>query len=137
MTATVEVVNGETVIRKTRVLKNPKGLDLAESFARHLKKVRRHRHKWPQPDCKIIFDMHFMARSPQRNVWYAELTVTIPVKGGTDSYTMTRSSKNKHDALIELIRGLEAADWYHSMRNLGARFRVTGCGMEELYHGYL
>lgn len=132
------MINGEQVVRKTRMLANPTAPDLGERFRRRLARMRSHRRRWPEPECEIIFNLHSRVyTAPHRGLHYAELQLEIPEEHGFDYFIIVRGASTRKDALILVIRALEAQEWFHSFRAHGARFRVTGSELENLYKGYL
>ena len=130
--------NGEVVVLVSRVLPEPKGKDLAERFRSRLLRRRQHKSRWAPPaDAKLILDMHWHTYgSIQRGLHYAEMSVEIPVEGGTDTFTVTRSAKTRDAALLEVIKVMETSTWFHVFKERGVYFKVTGA-LEYLYRGYL
>lgn len=125
-------------IRVSRVLAEPTRKDKAERMAHNLGRVRKHKRKWKEPiDASCILPMHFGTYNPSQGLHYAEMSLGIPAENGMDYYTLVRSGKNKHDALIAVIREIENSTWFHTFRAEGVRFYVTGDEMETLYRGYL
>ena len=138
MTRIAKIENGEISVRETRVLREPRGDDLGTAFVKRLRRIRKHRSAWPEPDDAIlILDMHFRTHTGLKGSHYAEMTLEVPVNNGFDYYTVMRGAKTRYDALITVIQEIEASKWFIYLKNRQVRFRVTGCEMERLYRGYL
>lgn len=109
----------------------------SEIIADWLKRRRRHKKKWPEPECDVIFDLHFEVHSFGMNQWHAAITIELPVSDKkSEFYSISSTQKTKAGALRAVIQQLESEKWYHHFRVRGARFRVTGV-MEKVYRGWL
>lgn len=121
-----------------RVLAMPTGMDNGERFAENLSRRRKHKRDWVTPDdATLILNMHFTAHSPRLGVHYAEMSVEIPVAGGSDFYTVVRTGKTREQALRAVIEDYQNSTWFHVFKEQRVYFYVTGAGMERLYRGYL
>lgn len=93
---------------------------------------------WPEPEAEAFIDLRFAVHSLSPHVYHAEATFAFP-KGKSDFvyYTVSKSSKTERGALRGVIEEIENSKWFHYFRFKGVRFRVSGCGMDKLYRGYL
>lgn len=96
----------------------------------------RQKRKWPVPEADLILPMHFKVHHLMARSYHAEFTIEVPVKGGTDYFTIGVTRHTERAALRALIEKVETAHWFHYMRDHGVRFKVTG-PLEATYRGYL
>lgn len=98
--------------------------------------VHRHKRKWPEPKSSLILEMHTTVHSHQPRQYHAEITITFPVKGGTDYFTFGHTASTERAAIRRVIEVMESSSWFHFFRQRDVRFKVTGV-LENLYRGYL
>lgn len=117
----------------------PKAPDLGDKFRKKLGKVRKQRHKWPEPaDAELILHMHFRVQELTPHVFHADATLEIPTgKADFSYYSVYASDRTRAGALRAVIGQIEESKWFHHFRSRHVRFLVTGAGMEKLYRGYL
>lgn len=109
----------------------------SELIADWLKRRRKHKKKWPEPECEAVFDLHFEVYCYAQHQWHAAVTIELPVSDRRSQfYTISSTQKTKAGALRAVINQLESEKWYHYFRFKGVRFRVTGV-MEKVYRGWL
>lgn len=116
----------------------PAGEDKGGQLRIRLRERRKHKRKWPEPsDAGLILNLHFAVHSFRRQSYHADATLEVPVAAGFEYASISAGAKTRADALLLVIREIESSFWFSYMRENGVRFRVTGAGVEELYHGYL
>jgi hypothetical protein len=94
--------------------------------------------KWPEPEAVVIIDLRFSVHALSPHVYHAEATFTFPTgKSDFTYFSVSKSSKTERGALRCVIEEIENSKWFHYFRFKGVRFRVSGCGMDTLYRGYL
>lgn len=128
----------DKVYTKKRVLRLPRSADKAQQMKYALKRARRHRHKWPEPeDADLVLNLHFSVKSFSKQSFHADATLEIPVKEGFQYFSISGGSNTEAGALRSVIAEIQNSKWFHHMKSRKVYFKVTGAGMEELYRGYL
>ncbi|USV41114.1 hypothetical protein [Xanthomonas phage BUDD] len=123
---------------RSRVLAEPRGADKAKQLEYALKRRRRQKKSWPQPDdAMLILPLHFNVYSFSRQSFHAEACMEIPTKKGFEYFTVSGGGRTQFAALRQVIEKIEASDWFHQMKEQKVYFKITGGGMEEIYRGYL
>lgn len=123
---------------RSRVLKQPRGADKGQQIKYALKRKRRQKKKWPEPeDAYLILNLHFTVFSFSRQSFHAEATLEIPTKDGFEYFSTTGGANTEAGALRNVISAMETSTWFAHMKKRKVYFRITGAGMEDLYRGYL
>ncbi len=123
---------------RSRVIAQPKNPDKADQLRYALRRARRHRKKWVEPDdAYLILSLHFSVKSYSQHSYHAEASLEIPVENGFQYASIAKGSKTRAGALRAVITEIENSKWFHHMKKRKVYFKVTGAGMEELYRGYL
>lgn len=123
----------------TKGLPLPKEPDLAEKFSRRLSGRRKPKRKYATPpaDAELVLQMHFSVLSFGPQSFHADMTLEIPVKDGFQYFSISASDKTWSGALRTVIAEMQHSAWFHHFKSRHVYFSVTGCGMDDLYRGFL
>lgn len=128
----------DSVFKRSKVIKQPRAADKGQQIRYALRRARKHKKKWPEPDdAFLILNLHFSVKTFSRMSFHADATLEIPTKDGFAYFSVSKGDKTEAGALRSVIAEVENSTWFKYMKSRKVYFQITGSGMETLYRGYL